>query len=80
MTKSPRLPLAILAAMALACTWPAIAAKADRHAGLYSEMDAASKRYREARIRIQQGDDASMAVLSMALVDLEDVSLRCLKS
>jgi membrane-bound lytic murein transglycosylase D len=80
MTKSPRLPLAILAAMALACTWPAIAAKADRHAGLYSEMDAASKRYREARIRIQQGDDASLAVLSKALEDLEDVSQRCLKS
>jgi hypothetical protein len=43
-------------------------------------MDAASQRYREARIRVQQGDDASLAVLSKALEDLEEVSQRCLKT
>ena len=80
MTKSARLPLAILAAMALVCTWPAIAAKVDRHAALYAEMDAASQRYREARVKLQQGDDASAATLSKALEDLEDVSQRCLKA
>ena len=80
MTKSPRLPLAVLAVTALVCAWPAIAAKVDRHAGLYAEMDAASQRYREARIRVQAGDDASLAVLSKALEDLEQVMQRCLKT
>jgi membrane-bound lytic murein transglycosylase D len=80
MTKSPRLPLAILAVTALACALPAIAAKVDRHAALYAEMDAASKRYREARIKVQAGDDASLAVLSKALEDIEEVSQRCLKT
>jgi membrane-bound lytic murein transglycosylase D len=80
MTKSPRLPLAILAATALVCTWPAIAARADKNAALYAEMDAAAQRYREARVKIQAGDDASMAVMSKALEDLEDVAQRCLKT
>jgi len=80
MTKSPRLPLAILAATAFACAWPAIAAKVDRNAALYADMDAAGQRYREARIKLQQGDDASAAALSKALEDLEDLSQRCLKS
>jgi membrane-bound lytic murein transglycosylase D len=80
MTKSARLPLAILAATALTCAWPAIAAKVDKNAALYAQMDAASQRYREARIKLQQGDDASLAVLSKALEDLEDVSQRCLKT
>jgi membrane-bound lytic murein transglycosylase D len=80
MIKSPRLPLAILAATAFACAWPAIAAKADRHAAMYAEMDAASQRYREARIRVQAGDDASLAVLSKSLEDLEEVNHRCLRT
>jgi membrane-bound lytic murein transglycosylase D len=80
MTKSTRLPLAILAVTALACALPAIAAKVDRHAALYAEMDAASQRYREARIKVQAGDDASLAVLSKALEDIEEVSQRCLKT
>jgi membrane-bound lytic murein transglycosylase D len=80
MIKSPRLPLAILAFTALVCAWPAIAAKADKHAAMYSEMDAASQRYRAARIRAQAGDDASLAVLSKALEDLEQVTQRCLRT
>ena len=82
MTNNPRLPLAILAAIGLACTWPAIAAKADKHAALYAQMDAASQRYREARVRIQAGtgDEASLATLSKALEDLEEVTQRCLKT
>jgi membrane-bound lytic murein transglycosylase D len=80
MTKSPRLPLAILAVTALACAWPAIAAKVDKHAALYAEMDAASQRYREARVKVQAGDDASLAVLSKALEDIEELSQRCLKT
>jgi membrane-bound lytic murein transglycosylase D len=80
MIKSPRLPLAILAFTALVCALPAIAAKADKHAAMYAEMDAASQRYREARIRVQRGDDASLAVLSKSLEDLEEVTQRCLKT
>src|SRR5207342_3249045 len=80
MIKSPRLPLAILAFVALVCAWPAIAAKVDKHAAMYAEMDAASQRYRAARIRVQAGDDASLAVLSKALEDLEQVMQRCLKT
>ena len=79
MTQSARLPLAILAAMALACTVPAIAAKADKHAALYAEMDAAGQRYRESRLKLQTGDDASMAAMSKALEDLEEVAQRCLR-
>jgi membrane-bound lytic murein transglycosylase D len=80
MTKSPRLPLAILAATALACALPAIAAKVDKNAGLYAEMDAASQRYREARVKLQEGDDKAASVLSKSLEDLEDLSQRCLKT
>jgi len=80
MIKSPRLPLAILAFTALVCAMPAIAAKADKYAAMYAEMDAASQRYRQARIRVQAGDDASLAVLSKALEDLEEVTQRCLKT
>jgi membrane-bound lytic murein transglycosylase D len=78
MIKNARLPLAILAATALTCAWPAIAAKVDKNATLYAEMDAASQRYREARVKIHAGDDASMATMSKALEDLEDLSQRCL--
>src|SRR5436190_20847708 len=80
MIKSPRLPLAILAFTALVCAWPAIAAKVDKHAAMYAEMDAASQRYRTARVRVQAGDDASLAALSKALEDLEEVTQRCLKT
>ncbi|MEO8161455.1 MAG: transglycosylase SLT domain-containing protein [Arenimonas sp.] len=80
MTMPPRLPLALLAAAAFACALPALAAKVDRNATVYAEMDAASARYREARIKIQAGDDASMAVLSKALEDLEEIAQRCLRS
>jgi len=80
MIKSPRLPLAILAFTALVCAWPALAAKVDKHAAMYAEMDAASQRYRTARVRVQAGDDASLAALSKALEDLEEVTQRCLKT
>jgi len=80
MTKFARLPLVILAATALSCAWPAVAAKVDKNAAIYAEMDAAGQRYREARIKVQQGDGAGLAVLSKALEDLEEVAQRCLKT
>jgi membrane-bound lytic murein transglycosylase D len=70
----------IFLALALsAASTVAIAAKVDRNASLYQNMDAASQRYREARIKLQSGDDASMAQMSKALEDLEDLAHQCLK-
>ena len=67
-------------ALALAMASPvAVQAKVDRMAPLYQQMDAASQRYREARIKLQAGDDASMAQMSKALEDLEDLAQQCLK-
>jgi membrane-bound lytic murein transglycosylase D len=70
----------LLLALALgAASSSAMAAKLDRNAPLYQSMDAAGQRYREARIKLQSGDDASMALMSRALEDLEDLAQRCLK-
>lgn len=55
------------------------AAKTDKHAEIYAQMEAASQRYREARIKLQGGDDASMAAMAKALEDVEDLAQRCLK-
>ncbi len=57
----------------------AAAAKADRFDPLYKNMDAASQRYREARIKIQSGDETGMAALTKALEDLEDLAQQCLR-
>ena len=70
----------VFLALALcAASSPAIAARVDKNAAIYQNMDAASQRYREARIKLQSGDDASMAQMSKALEDLEDVAQQCLK-
>jgi membrane-bound lytic murein transglycosylase D len=68
----PTLLLALLAAL------PA-AAKVDRNAPLYAAMDAASARYRDARIKLQTGDDAAMATMSRSLEDLEDLAQKCVR-
>jgi membrane-bound lytic murein transglycosylase D len=57
----------------------AAAAKPDKLAPLYQSMDAAGQRYREARLKLQAGDDASMAPMNKALEDLEDLAQQCLK-
>ena len=57
----------------------AMAAKVDRNAPIYQSMDAASERYRQARIKLQAGDDAAMTQMSRALEDLEDLAQQCLK-
>jgi hypothetical protein len=44
----------------------AVAAKADKNAGLYQGMDAAGQRYREARIKMQSGDKTGMAQMTKA--------------
>lgn len=62
-----------------AASTTAMAAKVDRNAPIYQSMDAASERYRQARIKLQTGDDAAMAQMSRALEDLEDLAQQCLK-
>ncbi len=70
----------LMLALALgAASTTAIAAKVDRHAAVYQGMDAAGERYRQARIKLRAGDDASMALMSRALEDLEDLAQQCLK-
>lgn len=70
----------ILLALALAATSPlASAAKVDKNAPLYANMDAASLRYQEASKKYQAGDDASLAVMTKALEDIEDLAQTCLK-
>jgi hypothetical protein len=80
MIKSPRVPLAILAFTALVCAWPASPRSRSSTRPMYAEMDAASQRYARRAIRVQAGDDASLAALSKALEDLEEVTQRCLKT
>ena len=76
----PMIRNSIFLALALsAASTVAIAAKVDKNAALYQSMDAASQRYREARIKLQAGDDASMLKMSQALEDLEDLAQQCLK-
>ncbi len=55
------------------------AAKAEKNAELYTQMDAASQRYREASVQLQKGDETAMAAMGKALEDLEDLSQSCLK-
>jgi len=57
----------------------ALAAKADKNAPLYQGMDAAGQRYREARIKMQAGDETGMAQMTKALEDLEDLAQKCLR-
>ena len=72
MTRQPLLLLLLLA------SFPALAARADKNAPLYQQMDAASQRYREERIKLQAGDDTAVARMSKSLEDLEDIAQRCL--
>ena len=71
-------PLFLALALALGAA-PALAAKADKFASTYQQMDAASQRYREAQVELQNGDDGAMAKMSKALEDIEDLALQCLK-
>lgn len=70
----------LILALSLALASPAvIAAKTDKFAATYQQMDAASQRYREAQVQLQNGDDAAMARMSTAIEDLEDLAVACLK-
>jgi membrane-bound lytic murein transglycosylase D len=73
-------PSVLFVALALAIASPAaLAAKVDKNAPLYQNMDAAGQRYREARIKLQSGDESGMAQMTRALEDLEELAQQCLK-
>ena len=68
-------------ALVLALAAPAaFAAKADKFAPLYAQMDAASQHYREAQVALSKGDDKAMAAMSRSLEDLEDLAQQCIKA
>ncbi len=69
----------LLAAAMCAASGSAVSARVDKNAQLYKSMEEAGQRYREARIKLQAGDDASLAQMSKALEDLEDLANACLK-
>ena len=58
----------------------AFAAKADKFAPLYAQMDAASQSYREGQVALSKGDDKAMAAMHKALEDLEDLAQQCIKA
>lgn len=66
-------------AIGLGCSGAANAARTDKFQPLYQQMDAASQRYREAQVQLQNGDDTAMARMSKALEDIEDLAQQCLK-
>jgi len=71
-------PLVLVLALTLGIS-PVVVAKTDKFAATYQQMEAASQRYREAQVELQNGDDAAMAKMTRALEDIEDLALQCLK-
>ena len=77
----PAIKTSLFLAVALALGTPvAQAAKVDKIAPLYQQMDAASQRYRDAQVKLRNGDETAMAAMGKALEDLEDLAQQCLKT
>ena len=72
-------PSWLLTSALLAVIPLAHASNSQKIAALYQQMDAASQRYGEAQVRLQNDDETAMAAMSKALEDLEDVATRCVK-
>ena len=56
------------------------APKPNKFAPLYTQMEQASERYRQAQILLANGDNKGMAQMSKALEDIEDIATRCFKA
>jgi membrane-bound lytic murein transglycosylase D len=69
-------PLALVVASWMS---PAYAAKSDKYEPLYSKMRQAGENYRQARIKLSEGDSNGMIAMNKALEDMEDVASECLK-
>ncbi len=72
-------PSWLLVAALLAVIPLAHASNSQKTAELYQQMDAASQRYREAQVRLQNDDETALAAMNKALEDLEDIATACLK-
>jgi membrane-bound lytic murein transglycosylase D len=76
----PKIKSSWLLASAMLVASPfAHASKAEKAEALYQQMDAASQRYREAQVRLQNDDETALAAMGKALEDLEDIATQCLK-
>jgi membrane-bound lytic murein transglycosylase D len=69
-------PLALVLASWMS---PGYAAKADKYEPLYSKMRQAGEDYRQARIKLGEGDSNGMIAMNKALEDMEDVAAQCFK-
>lgn len=56
------------------------APKPDKFAPLYTQMEQASERYRQAQVVLANGDNKGMAQMGKALEDIEDIATRCFKT
>jgi membrane-bound lytic murein transglycosylase D len=56
------------------------AAKSDRFAALYTQMEQAGERYRQAQVLLANGDNKGMTQMSKALEDIEDIATQCFKT
>lgn len=56
------------------------APKPDKFAPLYTQMEQASERYRQAQVLLANGDNNGMTGMSKALEDIEDIATRCFKT
>jgi membrane-bound lytic murein transglycosylase D len=56
------------------------APKPDKFAQLYTQMDQASERYRQAQVILANGDNKGMAQMNKALEDIEDIATQCFKT
>lgn len=73
-----RLVFALL--LALPSTFAYAAPKPDKLAPLYTQMQQASDRYRQAQVVLANGDNNGMAQMNKALEDIEDIATQCLKT
>lgn len=56
------------------------APKPDKFSLLYTQMDQASERYRQAQVILANGDNKGMAQMNQALEDIEDIATQCFKT
>jgi membrane-bound lytic murein transglycosylase D len=56
------------------------APSSDKFAALYSRMNLASERYRQAQVILADGDNKGMAQMNKALEDIEDIATQCFKT
>lgn len=72
--------LAFVLLLALPPSFAHAAPRPDKLAPLYTQMEQASERYRQAQVILANGDNNGMAQMNKALEDIEDIATQCLKT